>query len=102
MAKDFEILVITASKPFKADPLKDKNFLISEKNIIRVRDPKLSKNNLVARSIRLCILSFKLSWETLRNTRNGDIVLTVTNPAPLIVIIAFAKFPEVSIDSSSA
>ena len=36
-------------------------------------------------------LELKLSWETLRNTRNGDIVLTVTNPAPLIVIIAFLR-----------
>ena len=51
----------------------------------------LPEGSLFQRSIKLCFLSIKLCFAVLRNVRKGDVVLTVTNPAPLIVMIAILR-----------
>lgn len=53
--------------------------------------PRLNKNNFLLRLARFFILSFGLAWLVVRNSRRGDIVLSVTNPAPFLIFLALIK-----------
>ena len=87
----FDVLVITASQFPKESSINQNNELLKEKNIIRICQPKLSKKNLISRSMRLCILSGYLCLMTWKKVQKDDIVFTVTNPAPLIVLLALIR-----------
>jgi len=59
---------------------------------IRVKDyPSLDKNKFVQRFIKLTLLSIRLAVSVVRNVKKGDIVVTVTNPAPLLLLISLIK-----------
>jgi len=59
---------------------------------LRVKDlPSLDKNKFIQRLIKLTLLSIRLAIVILRNVKKGDVVVTVTNPAPLLVFISFIK-----------
>lgn len=57
----------------------------------RVSVPKLDKNRLAQRALRFVLLGLGLAWLTLKRARATDSVLAVTNPAPLIVLLALVK-----------
>jgi glycosyltransferase involved in cell wall biosynthesis len=59
---------------------------------VRVKDLSfLDKNKLLQRLIKLIGLSFRVTVSVLRNVKRGDIVVTVTNPAPVIVFLSCIK-----------
>jgi len=60
-------------------------------SINRVNLPKLNKNNLVQRVLRLLLLTLKLSWAVLTKAKNGDTVLFTTNPTFLVLILPIIK-----------
>ncbi len=60
-------------------------------SIYRVNLPKLNKNNLVQRILRLLLLTLKLSWAVLTKAKNGDTVLFTTNPTFLVLILPIIK-----------
>ena len=60
-------------------------------SINRVNLPKLNKNNLFQRILRLLLLTFKLSWAVLTKVKNGDTVLLTTHPTLLVLILPFIK-----------
>jgi glycosyltransferase involved in cell wall biosynthesis len=60
-------------------------------SINRVNLPKLNKNNLVQRILRLLLLTLKLSWAVLTKAKNGDTVLFTTNPTFLVLILPIIK-----------
>lgn len=58
----------------------------------RVKDIKsLDKNKLIERILKQMIISFRLLWMVLRKVKKGDTVFTVTNPAFMLIFIAFVK-----------
>lgn len=59
--------------------------------IKRVSGINLDKNNLLSRFFRFLFLSFRLSFELLKNVSKNDKVLIVTNPAPLLLLVAVLK-----------
>lgn len=59
--------------------------------IHRVTIPDLDKNKLISRILRLAFLSCKMSYSILTKVKKGDNVLLVTNPAFLIILVAFIK-----------
>lgn len=51
----------------------------------------LNKNNLLARLVRLCLLSIRLSWALWKQVKKNERVLIVTNPAPLLLLVSFLR-----------
>jgi glycosyltransferase involved in cell wall biosynthesis len=59
--------------------------------IYRVKILNLDKNKIVSRIIRLVLLTFKMTFKLILKVRKGDEVLMVTNPAFLLITVAFLK-----------
>jgi glycosyltransferase involved in cell wall biosynthesis len=60
-------------------------------SIYRVNLPKLSKNKISQRILRLTLLTAKLSWSVLTKVRKDDTILFTTNPTFLILILPIIK-----------
>jgi glycosyltransferase involved in cell wall biosynthesis len=88
----FEVLVLTGPKSYANEPniigVIDEH---QEINVQRVWVPALNKNKLISRFIRLILLSFGLAWRILLISKRDDIVFSVTNPAPILVLLAVIK-----------
>lgn len=59
--------------------------------VYRVSIPRLDKNFLFQRVIRLFILSVKISWKVLFMVKKTDTILFTTNPAFLLLILPILK-----------
>lgn len=57
-------------------------------SINRVKIRNWNKNNLVWRTIRQMLLSFKMSYSLMCKAKKDDLVLVVTNPAPLLLLVS--------------
>ena len=64
---------------------------IDNLNIIRSKEVQLSKNNIITRSLKFLISSIKLSILTSKSIKNNTEVLSVTNPAFIIIFLSFLK-----------
>lgn len=62
--------------------------LNAEISVFRVNIGNWNKNRLVSRVIRMVLLSLKMGWLAYRKVRQGDKVIVVTNPAPLLLLIS--------------
>jgi len=61
-------------------------------NTIRVKDRlSLDKNKLKQRLLKMIVISFKMAVCVLKNVKNEDIVITVTNPVFILVFLALIK-----------
>ena len=88
----FDVLVLTGPESYESDaarPISD-NINIDIK-IERAWAPSLNKNKLAARIARYLIFSIGLGWRALVKSRDGDIVFAVTNPAPLLLVLALVR-----------
>jgi glycosyltransferase involved in cell wall biosynthesis len=70
-----------------------KNIIERNDNIaaIRVMDMKLNKNILPLRLLKLFFISFEMAIIVFHSAKKQDVVVAVTNPAPLLVLLAFFK-----------
>jgi glycosyltransferase involved in cell wall biosynthesis len=59
--------------------------------IHRATIPQLNKNKLIARLIKMFLLSFKMVWKILVNVKKDDKVILVTNPALLLIFVSLLK-----------
>ena len=64
---------------------------IDDSCIERIWAPRLDKNKLLGRVARYLVLTFGLGWKTLIKSRRSDAVFAVTNPAPLLVVLALIR-----------
>lgn len=62
--------------------------LNSNIKVSRIKMRNWNKNKVIQRIIRLLILSFKMASLLNRRAKNGDKVVVVTNPAPLLLLVA--------------
>jgi len=92
LSRDFEIQVLTGPAEYerRAHQSLSKSPL-EEDRIERLWTPKLSKNNLFGRLSRFFLMSVGLGWKTLVRSRPSDTVFAVTNPAPLLVVLALVR-----------
>lgn len=91
LTPDTEVNVICAPFNYETDIYKA-NYSISEKvKIHRVWMPKLNKNKLFLRIIRMLFLTLSMGIEALFKIKKGDKVILVTNPASLLVFISFMR-----------
>lgn len=85
--KDFETIVFSEIK----DKAKEKKVFYKNIEINRIEGIFLDKDNLLKRILNFTYLSFIFFFKILFRIRKDDILLVVTNPAPLIVISGFIK-----------
>lgn len=80
-------------KIFCSTDLDDNEELLQGENIrtYRFRGGKMNKNSLVSRVLKFLLITFKFSFSAIFHVRRGDTVFTVTNPAFLLVFMAFLR-----------
>ncbi len=61
--------------------------ITSQINIYKIKLPKLNKNYLFQRLIRLFLLTLQMSWKILLKVKTNDKVLITTNPTFLILAL---------------
>ena len=61
---------------------------LSDLRIERVKSRNWDKNRLFSRLLRLIILSLKLTIAVYKRSKEGDRILMVTNPAPLLLLVS--------------
>lgn len=90
LSLDFDVLVLAGPDSYEGDihRLVANHGNLAKIKIQRAWAPRLSKNNLASRLIRFIILSTGIAWMVLTRSRRDDIVFAVTNPAPLLVLLA--------------
>lgn len=59
--------------------------------IERVFSPKWDKGNLIARTCKFVVISILLTCKIIAKCKRGDLVLTVTNPAPMLFFTSLVK-----------
>lgn len=91
IAEDTEVNVICAPFNYETEIYKA-NYAISERvKIHRVWMPKLNKNKLFSRIIRMLFLTLSMGFKALFKIKKGDKVILVTNPASSLVFISLIR-----------
>ena len=92
MSKKYEVGVICGSRSYDEKETEKKSSFFNERIIIkRVSMPRLNKNKLFFRLVRFVLLTIQLSFVLLQNLKKGDSIFVVTNPAPLLLVVACIK-----------
>lgn len=77
---------------FCASPKPENEILLNRNaRITRFGDGGLSKNHLFSRLLKFFLITFKFSFAAIWNTRKGDKVFSVTNPAFMLLFLAFLR-----------
>lgn len=86
------LVKVVCGKPVYDQKRNSPSFHLDSKVIVhRIKGISGNKNSLVSRSLRFFLLSFAIFFYLLKNSKKGEKVLIVTNPAPLIVLMAVLK-----------
>lgn len=89
LADKVEVNVICGPISYEdSDRLERKSGLNERVKVMRVSDTKLNKNKILSRILRFCILTYRLTRSLMKNLQNGDEMLVVTNPAPLLLAVS--------------
>jgi glycosyltransferase involved in cell wall biosynthesis len=95
LSSRFEVEVICG--PANYDKISNSEFVNvpGSIKISRIKSPKLDKNNLLLRSVRLILISIQLIIVYLKKSKKDESVLIITNPAPLLLLFAaIARFSK--------
>ena len=91
MASKYEVKVICGPKIYdkrkKTDP-NNKFVLNSEIEVTHVKGVDLDKNTFFGKAMRFAVISWQLYQTAKRNIKEGDKVLLVTNPAPVVALVS--------------
>ena len=93
-AEEYEVTVICGPEVYDTRKKLDTAhpFVISPAiSVYRAKDSGFNKNKFVGKALSLVSMSFRLRKLTKSLVRNGDKVLLVTNPAPLVYFISRLK-----------
>ena len=91
LQNDHEILVLAGPESYNSDKISGINLGNKQYPIKRVSIGEYDKNKLISRALRLLVTSFKLGKLLWRNSKKGDNILIVTNPAPFIIVASIIK-----------
>jgi hypothetical protein len=92
-ALDNNVVVITGPESYEGEPkrINESDGITSFFEIVRVNAPKLDKKSISNRILRFAVLSIRLFHAVAIKTKKGDILLSVTNPPPIIILLAILK-----------
>lgn len=86
-----DILVISSSKSYSSDNIKDTFNIAKPYEIKRIQIRNYDKNKITSRVLRVIITSLKLGGLLWKSSAKDDQVLIVTNPAPFIILASIIK-----------
>lgn len=86
LSEDNKVEVICNTNLNNLDELKHKNL-----KIIRIKENRLSKNNILSRTLKFILSSIQLAYVTNKHIKDGEHLFSVTNPAFLIVFLAILR-----------
>lgn len=94
MTRKYEVKVICGPEIYdkrkKTDP--NKSFILdSQISITHVKGVDLDKNTFFGKAMRFAVISRQLYTSAKKSIKEGDKVLLVTNPAPLVALISSLK-----------
>lgn len=91
MAKKYEVKVICGPEIYdkrkKTDP-NNKFVLDPQISVTHVKGVDLDKNTFFGKAMRFAVISRQLYKSAKRNIKEGDKVLLVTNPAPVVALVS--------------
>ena len=91
MARKYEVKVICGPEIYdkrkKTDP-NNKFVLDPQINVTHVKGVDLDKNTFFGKATRFAVISRQLYTTAKKNVKDGDKVLLVTNPAPVVALIS--------------
>lgn len=91
MAKKYEVQVICGPEIYdkrkKTDP-NNKFVLDSQITVTHVKGVDLDKNTFFGKTMRFAVISYQLYQTAKKSIREGDKVLLVTNPAPVVALVS--------------
>lgn len=91
LAEKYQVMVICGPE-FYQKTNNQKNGYINPKIVInRITLPVLNKDKLLSRFLRMVLISIKLFYTLLRIRKKNDILFSVTNPAPLLLLLSLLK-----------
>lgn len=89
LTEQFEVNVIAGPPSYTNEEVKFvKNEVYNRIKISRLTNINLGKNNLIARLLRLSILSMKFAFAAIKRIPKNSKLLIVTNPVPLLILIS--------------
>lgn len=92
LAGKYEVHVLCGPTDYEEKDKRRTTLILDERiRIHRVSDTKLDKNRLRTRILRTVWLSWKLSLALCKKLKRGDAIFIVTNPASLLILVAFIK-----------
>ena len=92
LASSLDVNVICGPTAYDGSDRQGSHVGLDERvKVHRVSDTKLSKNGLLTRMVRFVLLTWKLTRALKDNLNEGDEILVVTNPAPILLSTASIK-----------
>lgn len=88
LAKTYPVRVLTGRPDYAGKKHALPAETINGVEVERVKIPSFNKNRIISRIIRSLLLSIGLAWKTMRVVKKCDVVLVVTNPAPILIIMS--------------
>lgn len=88
LAKTYPVRVLTCPSDYSGRKSVPNVETINGVFVERICAPSLNKNNIIKRIIRSLLLSVLLAWKLLRVVKKTDVVMVVTNPAPILVVMS--------------
>jgi len=83
--------VICGPDKYTSDTLSSNAKLPENIILNRVNIPDLNKDHKIKRALRMIILSLKMAYKLFLKVKRDDTVMIVTNPAPLLLLVALVK-----------
>ena len=99
LTEQFDVNVIAGPPSYTNEEVKFvKEEVYNGIKISRVKNFNLGKDNLVARFLRLSILSIKFAFVVIRRVPKNSKLLIVTNPVPLLILMSIiSKFKRIKL-----
>ncbi len=92
LTEKYEVEVICGEPTYDKNSAPNSNFVLNDKvTVTRLKSGSGDKNSLVARTFKFVSLSLSIFFKLLTKVKKEDKVFIVTNPAPLVLLIALLK-----------
>lgn len=91
LAEKYQVIVICGPEFYQKSNNIKGGYINPEIIINRISLPGLNKDKLLSRSLRMILITVKLFCTLCRIRKKNDILFSVTNPAPLLLLLALLK-----------
>lgn len=92
LAEKYQVLVICGPEFYQKGNNSNRGYINPDIEINRISLPRLNKDKLLSRTLRMILITVKLFCTLCRLRKKNDILFSVTNPAPLLLLSFLKRF----------